>query len=318
MDGHRRQALERVKLAEIEAFVAVAELGSFTAAAKRLHLTQPATTSRIQRLEATLRTQLLTRSTRRVEVTAAGERLLAGVDPLLDELDSFLGGFVQDGAEPAGQVVLAATPHLATSFLHPALQTFHARHPSIEVVVTDLEYDSVLAAVDDGDADVALLTARAAERPGAIELGSDEVVLVVPDTHELNGKVRVGLPDVADLELLMIRPYQGVFDELSDAVRVATGGRAPSVRSIGSLTTLLGLIDSDTSRVALLARRAAVRHGISGDRLVSVIGVDIRRYYTLFLSRYSARRSAVVALREHLESTLSFHDAGESTAEGTT
>ncbi|WP_060575153.1 MULTISPECIES: LysR family transcriptional regulator [unclassified Pseudonocardia] len=173
MDGHRRQALEHFKLAEIEAFVAVAELGSFTAAAKRLHLTQPATTSRIQRLEAAVRTQLLTRNTRRVELTAAGERLLAGVDPLLDQLDRFLGGFVQDGEEPAGSVMLASTPHLATSFLHPALQTFHARYPAVEVVVSDLEYDDVLAAVDDGEADLALLTARAAGRPGAIELGSD-------------------------------------------------------------------------------------------------------------------------------------------------
>ncbi|WP_010227613.1 MULTISPECIES: LysR family transcriptional regulator [unclassified Pseudonocardia] len=306
MDGHRRQALEHFKLAEIEAFVAVAELGSFTAAAKRLHLTQPATTSRIQRLEAAVRTQLLTRNTRRVELTAAGERLLAGVDPLLDQLDRFLGGFVQDGEEPAGSVMLASTPHLATSFLHPALQTFHARYPAVEVVVSDLEYDDVLAAVDDGEADLALLTARAAGRPGAIELGSDEVVLVVPVAHELHGADRAGVAAVAGLELLVIRPYQAVFDQLSAGARAATGGPGPGVRWIGSLTTLLGLIDSEASRTALMTRRAALRHGIAADRLVSVVGVDLRRYYSLFQSRYSARRSAVVALREHLESALPF------------
>jgi DNA-binding transcriptional LysR family regulator len=303
VDGHRRQALERVKLAEIEALVAVAELGSFTAAAKRLHLTQPATTSRIQRLEAGLRTQLLTRSTRRVELTVAGERLLTGVGPLLDQLDLFLGGFLQDGEESAGRVVLASTPHLATSFLNPALRSFSAQHPGVDVVVLDLEYDDVLAAVDDGEADMAFLTMRAAARPGAVELGSDEAVLVVPATHDLAGCGRADLAAVSELELLMIRPYQAIFDQLADAAR-ASVGRSPAVRWIGNLTTLLGLVDSDGSRVGVMTRRAAVRHGIAADRLVSVGGVDIRRYYTLFPSRYSARRSAVTTLLTHLRANL--------------
>jgi DNA-binding transcriptional LysR family regulator len=291
MDGHRRQALERFTLAEIEAFVAVAELGSFTAAARRLHLTQPAATSRIQRLEAALRTQLLVRSTRRVELTEAGARLLAGVDPLLDQLDLLLG-------------VLASTPHLATSFLNPSLQVFQSAHPDVDVVVLDLEYDDVLAAVDGGDADMAFLTARATERPGAIELGSDEIVLVVPRSHALAGRAAIDLATAADLELLMIRPYRGVYEELAAAARAATDGPAPGVRWIGNLTTLLGLVDSGPDRVAVMTRRAALRHGISAERLLSVTGVDLRRYYSLFPSRYAARRSPVARLRRHLEADL--------------
>ena len=306
MDGHRRRALQRLKLAEIEAFVAVAELGSVTAAAGRLHLTQPATTSRIQRLEAALRTQLLTRGAHGVELTAAGERLLTGVDPLLDQLDRFLGEFLQDGEGAAGRVVLASTPHLASSFLHPALPTFQAQYPDVEVVVLDLEYDDVLPAVDAGEADLALLTAPATERPGAVELGSDEVVLVVPRGHEYHGRARIDVAAAADLELVMIRPYRSIADELSAAVRAATDGRGPSVRWIRNLTTLLGLIESESSRVALMTRRAAVRHNISPERLVSVGGVDIRRYYSLFSSRYSARRSPVATVRTYIEENFPF------------
>lgn len=304
MDGHRRQALERFTLAEIEAFVAVAELGSFTAAAKRLHVTQPAATSRIQRLEAALRTQLLVRSTRRVELTEAGARLLAGVHPLLDQLDLLLGGFIQDGEGTAGRVVLASTPHLATSFLNPALQAFRAQHPDVDVVVLDLEYDDVLATVDKGEADLAFLTAPATERPGAVELGSDEVVLVVPRSHELAGRTRIDLATAAELELLMIRPYRAVYEELSSAVRAATGGPGPGVRWIGNLTTLLGLVDSGPDCVAVMTRRAALRHDIAVDRLLSVSGVDVRRYYSLFPSRYSARRNPVAQLRRYLEADL--------------
>ncbi|MCE0766032.1 LysR family transcriptional regulator [Pseudonocardia kujensis] len=306
MNGRRRQALERLTLAEIEAFVAVAELGSFTTAAKRLHLTQPATSNRIQRLEATLGTRLLARTTRRVELTDAGERLLAGVDPLLDQLDILLGGFLPHGDEATGRVVLASTPHLATSFLHPALQTFQARHASVEVVVLDLEYDDVLAAVDDGEADLALLTARATERPGAVELGSDEVVLVVPPAHPLRGTAQTAVAALADLEILVIRPYREIVEQLSTATRAATGGRAPRIRWMGSLTTLFGLIDTEGAPAALMTRHAAARHGIAAERQISVAGVDIRRHYSLFSSRYSAKRTSVALLRRHLEASLPF------------
>jgi hypothetical protein len=163
--------------------------------------------------------------------------------------------------------------------------------------------------VDSGEADLALLTARASARPGAVELGSDEVVLVLPRSHELHGQGRIDLRSAADLELVMIRPYQAIFDELAAAARAATGGREPTVRWIGNLTTLLGLVDSEGSRVALMTRRAALRHAISPDRLLSVSGVDIRRYYSLFPSRYSARRSSVALLRDHLEASLPFQRA---------
>lgn len=309
MDGHRRQALERLTLAEIEAFVAVAELGSFTAAAGRLHLTQPATSNRIQRLETTLGTQLLARTTRRVELTDAGKRLLAGVDPLLNQLDVFLGGFLSDGLDTAGRVVLASTPHLATSFLHPALQAFQTQNATVEVVVLDLEYDDVLAAVDDGEADLALLTARATERPGGVELGSDEVVLILPHAHPLRSTARIAVEALADMELLVIRPYQEIVEQLSAAARTATGGRAPRVRWMGSLTTLLGLIDTEGSPAALMTSRAATRHGIAAERQISVDGVDIKRYYSLFSSRYSAKRNSVALLRRHLEASLPFRPA---------
>lgn len=306
MHGHRRQALERLTLAEIEAFIAVAELGSFTAAAKRLHLTQPATTGRIQRIEAALHTRLLTRTTRRVELTEAGERLLAGVDPLLDQLDAFLGGFIEDGDGVSGRVVLASTPHLATSFLQPVLPAFQARHPGVEVVVLDLEYDDVLPAVDGGEADLALLTAPATERPGGVALGSHEVVVVLRADHPLRGAGRVEPAALADLQLSAIRPYRLVVDQLTAAARAATGGRAPSVRWMSSLTTLLGLLDMGGLQAALMTGPAAARHGIPADRLISVDGVDIRRYYSLFPSRYSARRNRVALLATHLRESLPF------------
>jgi DNA-binding transcriptional LysR family regulator len=92
-----RTLLHRFDLAELETFVAVAELGSFSAAARRLNLGQPSVSQRIQRLEETLQTRLLVRTTRRVQTTPAGARLLAEATSALAALSMLLGTFREGG-----------------------------------------------------------------------------------------------------------------------------------------------------------------------------------------------------------------------------
>lgn len=75
-----------MEVRDLKAFVLVSELGSFTRAAERLHLAQPAVSQQIKRLERDLGSPVLRRSTRRVELTAAGERLLPSARSILGEI----------------------------------------------------------------------------------------------------------------------------------------------------------------------------------------------------------------------------------------
>lgn len=93
MPGERLLSPAGIGLPELETFIAVAELGSFSLAAKRLNLSQPAVTARVQKLESTLGTRLLHRTTRSVEVSEAGRRLMGEAGRVLHDLRALISEF---------------------------------------------------------------------------------------------------------------------------------------------------------------------------------------------------------------------------------
>jgi len=113
----------RIELVDLETFVAVATLGSFSAAARQLNITQPSVTSRIQRLESSLGTKLLVRTTRRVELTPRGDLLRVEVGRTLMGLRRLVDSFRLDAAAARSRVVVAATPMVAATMLPGQMAT---------------------------------------------------------------------------------------------------------------------------------------------------------------------------------------------------
>src|SRR5882757_6892003 len=97
-------------LAETTAFVAVVELKSFTKAAKQLALSPPRVSEMVRNLEERLNVRLVERTTRSVAPTAAGERLLERLRPVLDEYQSALESANEFRGRPAGLLRLTAPP----------------------------------------------------------------------------------------------------------------------------------------------------------------------------------------------------------------
>jgi len=89
----KQSASLRIDLSELETFLAVVELGSFSAAATRMHISQPSITARVQRLEERLQSKLLSRTTRKVEPTKAGQRLFDAATVALAELRAVVHEF---------------------------------------------------------------------------------------------------------------------------------------------------------------------------------------------------------------------------------
>src|SRR5688572_12821551 len=108
-------------LNDLAAFLAVARERSFTRAAAKLRVSQPALSRTIRELEAGLGIRLLTRTTRSVAPTEAGERLLAAIGPRLDEIDDELAGLSDLREKPAGTVRITAGEHAIECVLWPAL-----------------------------------------------------------------------------------------------------------------------------------------------------------------------------------------------------
>jgi DNA-binding transcriptional LysR family regulator len=125
--------MRREELSDLAAFLAVAQDRSFTRAAAKLGTSQSALSHTVRRLEARLGLRLLTRTTRSVTPTEAGERLLETLGPALDDIEAKLDALSALRTRPAGTLRITTTEHAAEMILWPALQRFLPDYPDIKV-----------------------------------------------------------------------------------------------------------------------------------------------------------------------------------------
>lgn len=125
--------MKRDELADLTVFVAVAQEQSFTRAAARMGMSQSALSQIVRRLEARLGLRLLSRTTRSVAPTAAGEALLQRVAPMLAEMDESLAALGQLRDLPAGRIRITTVEHAAKTVILPGIRDLLRENPDIEV-----------------------------------------------------------------------------------------------------------------------------------------------------------------------------------------
>jgi len=140
------------KFSDLVIFNRVAEERSFTAAARSLGVTQSAVSQTVKRLEADLGIRLLSRSTRSIAPTAAGERLLATLAPVIAEIDAEIDDLEQLREEPGGRLRVTCGKHAADTLVWPAFSRLIAAHPEIdgELSVENRHVDIVAERFDVG------------------------------------------------------------------------------------------------------------------------------------------------------------------------
>ncbi|SEQ52839.1 transcriptional regulator, LysR family [Devosia sp. YR412] len=131
--------MPRDHINEIYAFLAVARTHSFTRAAAELGVTPSALSHSLKGLEEKLGVRLLTRTTRNVATTEAGERLKRQIGPLFDQIDEELEAISSLGGSPAGSLRITCTDHHIESIFRPKLGAFLRRYPDIRVEL-DMNY----------------------------------------------------------------------------------------------------------------------------------------------------------------------------------
>ena len=144
--------MRRGDLGDLIAFLAVADERSFTKAAAKLATSQSALSHVIRRLEARLGVRLLTRTTRSVAPTEAGERLLAELRPSFEDIKSKLSALSELREKPGGTVRITATEDAARTLLWPAFERLLVQYPDIhvEVLVEQRLIDIVAERLDAG------------------------------------------------------------------------------------------------------------------------------------------------------------------------
>ncbi|GAB4066462.1 LysR family transcriptional regulator [Ancylobacter sonchi] len=169
--------MQRDDLVDLNAFLVVAEQRSFTRAAAKLGTSQSALSHTVRRLEARLGVRLLTRTTRSVAATEAGERLLGTLRPAFDEIGAQLTSLSELREKPAGTIRITTAEHAAITVLWPALKRLLPDYPDIHV---ELSIDSSLTDIvaERFDAGVRLGEALAKDMI-AVRIGPDVRMIVV-------------------------------------------------------------------------------------------------------------------------------------------
>ena len=163
--------MKKETAADLVAFLVIAREQSFTRAAAELGVSQSALSQTMRGLETRLGVRLLTRTTRRVSVTEAGERLLRAAGPRFAEIDNELEAVTALRKKPAGTIRLTATENAAVSVLWPTLERLLPKYPDIKVEIV----------IDYGLTDIVAQRFDAGVRPGETVAGGMISVRIGPD-----------------------------------------------------------------------------------------------------------------------------------------
>jgi len=138
--------MRRDNLSDLRVFIAVAREQSFTKAAAKLGVSQSALSYTIRTMEARLGVRLLTRTTRSVSLTDAGERLLRNIGPRFDEIESEISALSALREKPAGRVRITTVEHAAETILWPAIAKLMRKYPDITIeLINDYGLTDIVA-----------------------------------------------------------------------------------------------------------------------------------------------------------------------------
>ncbi len=201
-----------MELRQLEYFAAVARHGHFTRAAEALYITQPALSQQVRRLEAELGLALLRRTSRGVELTAAGADLLVHAEKVLAEVAAARAVMDRHTGASRGVARVAATAADAAR-LPEALADFHADHPGVQIALRQGSAAEVVALVQRGAVDVGVL-ALTDEPAGVVAtpLADEPLRVAVAHDDELAGAV---------IELERLRGRAFILAEAGTALRAA-------------------------------------------------------------------------------------------------
>jgi molybdate transport repressor ModE-like protein len=236
-------------------FRTVAREGSISAAARELGWTQPAVSQHLRALERSAGCALLLRGAGGVELTEPGRVLLARADALAVQLHMAEEELADLTALRRGRVRLAAYPSAAATLVPRAVAGLRARHPDIDVELTEAEPPEALALLSAGDVDLALVFSYDGEPERGFvwrPLADESVLLVVGADHPAGTRRRLTLADLADEPWIV-----GCERCRAHTVRLcAEAGFAPAVRHVSDDYVVVQNLVAVGLGVTLLPRSA--------------------------------------------------------------
>jgi DNA-binding transcriptional LysR family regulator len=251
-----------MELRQLRYFAAVAHHRSFTVAARELNVAQPALSQQVRRLEQELGIELLRRTTRRVELTEAGELALARASRALAESEALRAEVDAVRGLTRGTLSLGMLPAIGKLDPAPLLAAFGMQYPAIEVRLVEDTLVGALALLRADRLDLAFGLVepdQAGEGIGGERLFQEELAVIVAEHHRLAKRRSVRFGDLAGEPLVAFLRGSAVRQRLDAELERAGAGRSASFES-NHISTVRALVAHGLG-VSLVPRSFALGDG---------------------------------------------------------
>jgi DNA-binding transcriptional LysR family regulator len=236
-----------LSLRALRSFIAVAEELHFGAAAARLHMTQPPLSQQIRQLESSLGTALFIRTTRSVQLTAAGVTLLDHARQLLADGEAAERAVMRAGSGEVGRLVLGFTNSATYRMLPKSVASFRADYPEVILELQEMLSGPLLSALRSRQLDVALVRLSSAMfGPGLRHLvvSREKMMLVIPRNHPLAQLSVVPLKRLEGLPFIgFANTGSRYFRETLEGI-FASGRVRPRIVHESVLPTMLAMVEA--------------------------------------------------------------------------
>jgi DNA-binding transcriptional LysR family regulator len=227
---------------QLQTILALAEYGSFIAAASLLKTSQPAVTRTVKHVEEVLGIKLFERSTRSVQITAAGKEFVAVAARMLNDLKITLRSMRELSDQRRGQIIISSIMSVANGKLPGLVSAYRLDHPGIELHVRDGVHGTVIEDVRSGASDFGITYLDDLPDPFlSVRVGREDFIIVLPKNHELARSKTLSLLDLKGVPLVSL-PRDSRTRRVIDGAASSVGLTLNHVVTVSQFATMLGFV----------------------------------------------------------------------------
>jgi DNA-binding transcriptional LysR family regulator len=292
----------RFDLIDLRLFLHVAEAASITQGASRTNMTLASASERIRAMEEALGVALLDRRPRGVQLTPAGSALERHARIVMNNLEEMRGDLNQFAQGLRSRVRVLANTVATVEFLPPALATFLAAHPNIDVDLEQRHSNEVIRAISEGVADIGIIAevVDPAEELETCPFAEDRLVLITPSQHPLGGRREINFGETLEHDFIGFMPGTALQETL-DHHALRSGHRLKLRVRLSNFDSIARLVESGIG-VAVLPNRAALR--CQQSMAIQIVPLADRwapRHFTICVRSFASLPPHAKRLVEHLK-----------------
>jgi LysR family hydrogen peroxide-inducible transcriptional activator len=293
-----------MEIHQLRYFVAVADEGSFSRAASKVRVSQPSLSQQIRKLEAEVGQPLFDRLPRSVVLTEAGRcfidyarQILASIGDARRCVDDLKG-------EVAGKVAVGAIPTIAPYLLPELVVTFQKHYPDVVLEIVEDVTDGITRRVEAGELDVALVsTCRSSPTLQRESLGSEPLLLLVPERHPLAKKTLIEFEDLKSQRFLLLHEMHCLSQQVNQLLE--SRRFRPEVALAGSqLSTIANMVAASIG-ISIVPQMMVKHHPTPGCVSLPFAPPVPEREFNLLRNPLRFQSKAAAAFRQEAAAALS-------------